>query len=55
MFYLTAKFEKNLMNALEDISARTYGRTDGGDSLGLKRLRRETKKRLEHFSRTYKP
>ena len=35
------------MNGLEDISlctdVRTYVRTDGRDSLGLKRLRRETK------------
>ena len=43
MFYLTAKFQKNLMNGLEDISGRTYARTHGRDSLGLKRLRRETK------------
>ena len=32
------------MNGLEDISGRAYVRTDGRDSLGLKRLRRETKK-----------
>ena len=48
MFYLTAKFQKNRMNGLEYISERTDGRTDartdGPDSLGLKRLRRETKK-----------
>ena len=47
MFYLTAKFHKNRINGLEDISGRTYvrtyGRTYGRDSLGLKRLRRETK------------
>ena len=44
MFYLTAKFQKNWMNGLEGISERTYARTHGRDSLGLQRLRRETKK-----------
>ena len=48
MYYLTAKFQKNLMTGLEDVSGRTYvrtdARTDGRDSLGLQRLRRETKK-----------
>ena len=32
------------MNGLEVISGRTDGQTDGRDSLGLQRLRRETKK-----------
>ena len=27
-FYLAAKFRKNWINGLEDISERTYGRTD---------------------------
>ena len=48
-FYLTAKFHKNRINGLEDISGRTDARTDGRDSLGLKRLRRETKK-LANFN-----
>ena len=32
------------MNRLKDISGRTYVRTHARDSLGLQRLRRETKK-----------
>ena len=34
------------MNGLEDISGRTYAHTHGRDSLGLQRLRRETKNPL---------
>ena len=51
MFYLTAKFQKNRMNGLEDISEQT----DGRDSLGFKQLRRETKKdeRARRYFRTY--
>ena len=44
MFYLTAKFQKTVMNGFRATAWRTYVRTDGRESLGLQRLRRETKK-----------
>ena len=47
MFYLTAKFQKKVMNGFRENAWRTDERTDERtyehDSLGLQRLRRETK------------
>ena len=43
MFYLTAKFQKNPMNGLENISGRKYGRTYGHDSIGLPTFSQEIK------------
>ena len=52
---INCKVSEKVMNGFRDISGRMDGRTDGPHSLGLQRLRRETKKRLEHFFRCLKP
>ena len=48
MLYLTAKFQKKVMNGFRETASRmnerTNERTNERDSLGLQRLRRETKK-----------
>ena len=48
MFYPTAKFQKKVMDGFRETAIqteeRTDERTDESDSLGLQRLRRETKK-----------
>ena len=44
--YLTANFQKKVMKGFRETAWHTNGWTNGRDSLGLQRLRRETKKFL---------
>ena len=50
MFYLTAKFQKKVINGFRETAWRTDEQTNERDSLCLQRIRRDTKKKLKFLT-----